>query len=112
MELFVSGSMDRCVAELVCVNFKTASYYFHRLWTIIDQATQGETSFAEEVEVDESYFGGSRKGNGVAALQAKCPSLGCSSAAVEAVAPEWPPACKRCRPARGSPSSRYVQTRD
>jgi len=40
-----------------------AAYYFHRLRTIIDQATQYETSFAGEVEVDESYFGGVRKGN-------------------------------------------------
>ena len=58
MELFVSGSTARCAAELVGVNFKTAAYYFHRLRTIIDQASQDETPFTDEVEVDESYFGG------------------------------------------------------
>jgi transposase len=62
MELFVSGATARCAAELVGGNFKTAAFYFHRLRTIIDRATQDETPFAGEVEVDESYFGGVRKG--------------------------------------------------
>ena len=62
MELFVSGATARCSAELVGVVFKTAAYYFHRLRMIIDRATQDETSYAGEVEVDESYFGGMRKG--------------------------------------------------
>ena len=46
MKLFVSGSMARCAAELVAVNFKTAAYYFHRLRMIIDRASQDETPFA------------------------------------------------------------------
>ena len=62
MELFVYGATARCAAELVGVNFKTAAFYFHRLRTIIDRATQDETPFAGKVEMDESYFGGVRKG--------------------------------------------------
>jgi len=76
MELFVSGATARCAAELVGVNFKTAAYYFHRLRMIIDQATQDETAFAGEVEVDESYFGGVRKGKRGRGAAGKVPVFG------------------------------------
>ena len=62
MEHFVSGSTARCASELVNVNKSTASYFFHRLREIIYQATEGEAPLAGEIEVDESYFGGVRKG--------------------------------------------------
>ena len=76
MELFVSGATARCAAELVGVNFKTAAFYFHRLRTIIDRATQDETPFAGEVEVDESYFGGRRKGKRGRGAAGKVPVFG------------------------------------
>jgi len=76
MELFVSGATARCAAELVGVNFKTAAFYFHRLRRIIDQATQEETPFAGEVEVDESYFGGVRKGKRGRGAAGKVPVFG------------------------------------
>lgn len=76
MELFVSGARARCAAELVGVNFKTAAFYFHRLRRIIDQATQDETPFAGEVEVDESYFGGVRKGKRGRGAAGKVPVFG------------------------------------
>ena len=65
IEHFVSGSTARCAAELVGVNFKTAAYYFKRLREIILQNLEAESQeyFAGEIEVDESYFGGHRKGN-------------------------------------------------
>jgi transposase len=62
MEHFVSGSTARCASELVNVNKNTASYFFHRLREVIYQATEGEAPFSGEIEVDESYFGGVRKG--------------------------------------------------
>lgn len=62
MEHFVAGSTARTAAALVGVNKTTAAYYYHRLREIIYQATEDETPFAGEVEVDESYFGGKRKG--------------------------------------------------
>lgn len=76
MELFVSESTARCAAELVGVNFKTAAYYFHRLRTLIELATQDETPFAGEVEVDESYFGGVRKGKSGQGAARKVPVFG------------------------------------
>jgi transposase len=76
MELFVSGSTARCAGELVGVNFKTAAYYFHRLRTIIAQASQDETPFTGEVEVDESYFGGVRKGKRGRGAAGKVPVFG------------------------------------
>lgn len=44
------------------VNFKTAVYDYHRLRHIIYLATATTTPFTREVELDESYCGGTRKG--------------------------------------------------
>jgi len=62
IEHFVAGTTARCAADLVGVNFKTAAYYFHRLREIIYHASEDEMPFWGEVEMDESYFGGHRKG--------------------------------------------------
>ena len=53
-----------CAADLVNVNRKTAAYYHHRLREIIvDQLNKASDElFDGEIEVDESYFGGQRKG--------------------------------------------------
>ena len=49
---------------LVRVNPKTAVYYFHRLRETLAYELEQEADrfFSGEVEVDESYFGGKRKG--------------------------------------------------
>jgi transposase len=46
------------------VNRKTAAYYFHRLREIValELEAEGEALFDGKIEVDESYFGGNRKG--------------------------------------------------
>lgn len=44
------------------VNKTTAAYYYHRLRQLIYQAVADTAPFAGEIEVDESYFGGHRKG--------------------------------------------------
>jgi len=62
VEHFVAGSTARTAAVLTGVNKTTAAYYFHRLRQLIYQATEDATPFSGEVEVDESYFGGRRKG--------------------------------------------------
>jgi transposase len=62
IEHFVAGTTARTVAVLVGVNKSTASYYFHRLRELILKAVEDETPFSGEIEVDESYFGGRRKG--------------------------------------------------
>ena len=63
-EHFVVWTTVRCAASLVGVNFKTGAYYFHRLREIIAHHLEQDedTVFSREIEVDESYFGGKRKG--------------------------------------------------
>jgi len=64
IEHFVSGSTARTAAALVGVNKTTAAYFFHRLREIIVFEIEQESHevFDGEIEVDESYFGGRRKG--------------------------------------------------
>lgn len=62
IELFVAGSTARTAASLVAVNAKTAVYYFHRLRELIHQFDESVEKFTGEIELDESYFGGRRKG--------------------------------------------------
>lgn len=76
IELFVAGTTARTAAEIVGVNFKTAAYYFHRLRQIIEMATADETPFDGEIEVDESYFGGVRKGRRGRGAAGKIPVFG------------------------------------
>ena len=76
MEHFVAGTTARCAADLVGVNFKTAAYYYHRLREIIYQASEEAAPFAGEIEVDESYFGGKRKGMRGRGAAGKVPVFG------------------------------------
>jgi len=62
IELFVAGVTARTAAQLVGVNKNTAAYYFHRLRLLIFHSSPYLEMFDGEVEADESYFGGHRKG--------------------------------------------------
>ena len=62
IELFVAGITARTANELVNVNKNTAAYYFHRLRLLIYPTSLHLEMFEDEIEVDESYFGGARKG--------------------------------------------------
>ena len=73
VEHFVAGTTARTAASLVGVNKSTAAYYFLRLRELIAAAIEDHTPFHGEVEVDESFFGGKRKGKGAEARPAKCP---------------------------------------
>ena len=57
---------------------KTAAYYFHRLRAVIaDHLEQdGEMVVGGEIEVDESYFGGRRKGKRGRGATGKVPVFG------------------------------------
>ncbi len=44
------------------VNRKTAAYFFHRLRQMIARRLEDSLPVEELVEIDESYFGGVRKG--------------------------------------------------
>ena len=78
IEHFVAGTTARCAAGLIGVNRNTAAYYFQRLREII--VTQLEQDphevFAGEIEVDESYFGGTRKGKRGRGSAGKVPVFG------------------------------------
>ena len=76
IELFISGSTARTAAALVDVNRNTAAYYFHRLRQLVYQAVEDEILFSGEIEVDESYFGGSRKGKRGRGAVGKVPVFG------------------------------------
>jgi len=76
MEHFIAGTTARSAAGLVGVNFKTATFYYHRLRMLICLATENESAFAGEIEVDESYFGGHRKGKRVRGAAGKVPVFG------------------------------------
>ena len=71
-EHFVAGT----TARLVGVNKTTAAYYYHRLRVIIYQAIADVTPFVGEIEVDESYFGGRRKGKRGRGAAGKVPVFG------------------------------------
>ncbi len=78
IEHFVAGTTARCSASLVGVNFKTACYYFQRLREIISAQLEAESHevFDGEIEVDESYFGGRRKGMRGRGAAGKVPVFG------------------------------------
>ena len=76
VEHFVTGTTARCASGLVGINLKTAAYYYHRLRLLICLATENETVFAGEIEVDESYFGGQRKGKRGRGATGKVPVFG------------------------------------
>ena len=64
IEHFAAGTAARTASVLVKVNKTAASYYFLRLRELIFEYEKGkeEEVFNGEIEVDESYFGGKRKG--------------------------------------------------
>lgn len=76
LEHFVAGSTARCAAELVGVNRNTARLFFHRLRMIIAEQQEKQSPFTGEVEVDESYFGGRRKGKRGRGAAGKVPVFG------------------------------------
>lgn len=64
VKLFVAGSTARTAAALVGVHRNTAALVFTRLRELIAAHQEREMlkAFDGEVEIDESYFGGHRKG--------------------------------------------------
>jgi len=78
IEHFVSGSTARTAAILVCVNKSSAAYFYHRLREIVVFEIEQESPdfFDGEIEVDESYFGGKRKGKRGRGAAGKVPVFG------------------------------------
>lgn len=77
LRLFVAGVPARTAAELTGVNRNTAILFFHKLREVIAARLAAETPFLEgEAEVDESYFGGRRKGRRGRGAAGKVPVFG------------------------------------
>lgn len=75
---FVAGTPARTAAQLVGVNRHTATLFFHKLRELIAGCLAEETrlQLGGEVEVDESYFGGRRKGKRGRGAGGKVPVFG------------------------------------
>ena len=76
IEHFVAGTTARTAAEIVGVNKNTAQLFFHKLRELIAEKQDSKIVFAGEVEADESYFGGKRKGKRGRGAIGKVPVFG------------------------------------
>ena len=77
MEQFAAVVSARTAAELVGINRNTAILFFHKLREIIAEQMAAEAPFlAGEIEVDESYFRGVRKGKRGRGAGGKVPVFG------------------------------------
>ena len=77
LKLFVAGVPARTAAELTGVNRNTAILYYHKLRELIAAKLAEQSPFLDgEVEVDESYFGGRRKGKRGRGAAGKVPVFG------------------------------------
>ena len=78
IEHFVAGTTARTASKLCGVNRKTSAFYFHRLREIIavELEAENEVMLGGEIEVDESYFGGKRKGKRGRGAAGKVPVFG------------------------------------
>ncbi len=75
-EHFVAGTPARTAAELVGVNKNTAALFYHRLREIVAARIEDESPVQGAVEIDESYFGGRRKGKRGRGAAGKVPVFG------------------------------------
>jgi transposase len=62
IEQFCAGVTARTAADLTGLHRNTARQFYHKLREIISWQIEEEWQFSGEIEVDESYFGGHRKG--------------------------------------------------
>jgi transposase len=76
LEHFVAGSTARTTAELLDLNRNTVRIFFYRLREIIAEEQERHSPFDGEIELDESYFGGVRKGKRGRGAAGKVPVFG------------------------------------
>lgn len=75
-EHFVAGTPARTAADLIGVNKNTAALFYHRLRQIIAERIEDASPLQGEIELDESYFGGVRKGKRGRGAAGKTPVFG------------------------------------
>ena len=75
---FVAAASARSAAEICGVNRNTAILFFHKLRELLadNLAAEAPDLMAGEIEVDESYFGGVRKGKRGRGAAGKIPVFG------------------------------------
>ena len=78
IEHFSAGTTARTASALIGINRKTAILYYHHLRELIFEyeKEKEEEIFNGEIEVDESYFGGKRKGKRGRGAKDKIPVFG------------------------------------
>ena len=76
VEHFVAGTPARTAAELVSVNRNTAILFYRKLRETIAARIEDDAHLSGEIEVDESYFGGVRKGKRGRGAAGKVPVFG------------------------------------
>lgn len=76
LEMFVGGVPARTAAELTGINRHTATLFYQKIRGMIATELNDESPFDGEIELDESYFGGHRKGNRGRGAGGKIPVFG------------------------------------
>jgi len=76
LKLFVCQVTARTAAIIIGINYKTAQLFYTKLRRIIAENQSSDTPFQGFVEVDESYFGGTRKGERGRGAAGKIPVFG------------------------------------
>jgi transposase len=76
IECFVLEVTARSAADVLGIHPNTAALFYRKLREIIAERIADETPFDGEIEMDESYFGGVRKGKRGRGAAGKVPVFG------------------------------------
>jgi transposase len=76
LEFFVAQVSARTAADLVGINYHSAHLFYHKIRDRIVAHLELEWPIEGEVEADESYFGGARKGTRGRGAAGKVPVFG------------------------------------
>ena len=77
LEFFVAEVTARAAADLMGIQVNTAALFYRKVRMVIAEKLETDASeFAGEIELDESYFGGVRKGKRGRGAQGKVPVFG------------------------------------
>lgn len=105
IEHFVAGTTARTAAELVGVNRNTAILYYHKLRETIAEHVRDESPFGGEIEMDESYFGGHRKGSTEPSLKRRRAGTGSRTRSPRSASTSGSPTPRASRPSLPNDSS-------
>jgi transposase len=76
LEFFVAEVTARAAADLTDMNYHTVRLFYQKIRKLIAEKIQDHVPFSGEIEVDESYFGGVRKGKRGRGAAGKIPVFG------------------------------------